>query len=288
MLVIGTLIRHASPSGTVTAISGGMHGATTRSCLIASPSFPLVVVPGFLRAGSDAVDLTSIAPPTDEDLRAAASTQKHPATRFIGRVRHTNPRTGADCSRLQPRSDQACRRARSCQGAAWRRRSVPLWPERRPTLTASARAGVRNLRSGRKKACGAVEQKKAQKQRKKGLDSAPAHIIPIAPAAPPVPNSRDFVPWRFSDAGRRSAWIASSCRRPKTCTKADINCRDCGVRSLAGPEPIDRSSSSSSTCCARPPRARPKPSASQSAKSSEHLRPTECANYFRNSGYAQS
>src|SRR5258706_2033497 len=32
--------------------------------------------------------------------------------------------------------------------------------ERRPTLTASARDGVRNLRSGRKKACGAVEQKK--------------------------------------------------------------------------------------------------------------------------------
>jgi hypothetical protein len=39
--------------------------------------------------------------------------------------------------------------------------------ERRPTLTASARAGVRNLRSGRKKACGAVEQKKAAKQGKK-------------------------------------------------------------------------------------------------------------------------
>ena len=39
--------------------------------------------------------------------------------------------------------------------------------ERRPTLTASARAGVRNLRSGRKKACGAVEQKKAAKQGRK-------------------------------------------------------------------------------------------------------------------------
>ena len=39
--------------------------------------------------------------------------------------------------------------------------------------------------------------------------------IPIAPAAPPLPTSRDFVPWRFSDAGRRSAWIASSSRRPK-------------------------------------------------------------------------
>ena len=33
------------------------------------------------------------------------------------------------------------------------------------------------------------------------------------------------------------------------------------------------SAPSSSTCCARPPRARPKPSASQSAKSSEHSRP---------------
>jgi hypothetical protein len=38
-----------------------------------------------------------------------------------------------------------------------------------------------------------------------------------------VPHSRDFVHWRFSDAGRRSAWIASSCRRPKTCTQAVVN-----------------------------------------------------------------
>ena len=36
------------------------------------------------------------------------------------------------------------------------------------------------------------------------------------------PTSRDFVPWRFLDAGRHSAWIASSCRHPKTCTQADI------------------------------------------------------------------
>src|SRR6266851_1345017 len=36
------------------------------------------------------------------------------------------------------------------------------------------------------------------------------------------PTSRDFVPWRFSDAGRRSAWIASSCRHPKTCTGTEI------------------------------------------------------------------
>src|ERR1700731_2570441 len=100
--------------------------------------------------------------------------------------------------------------------------------ERRPTLTASARAGVRNLRSGRKKACGAVEQKKAQKLRKKasteiGLDSAPAHIIPIALAASQCPTSRDFVPWRFSAAARSSAWRGCACRRLKTCTTADIH-----------------------------------------------------------------
>jgi hypothetical protein len=43
--------------------------------------------------------------------------------------------------------------------------------ERRPTLTASARAGVGNLRSGQKKACGAVEQKKGleQESKKKAL-----------------------------------------------------------------------------------------------------------------------
>src|SRR5260370_33962936 len=47
--------------------------------------------------------------------------------------------------------------------------------------------------------------------------------IPIAePAARPTERtSRDFVTWRFSDAGLRSAWIARRCRRPKTCTQAD-------------------------------------------------------------------
>jgi arylsulfatase A-like enzyme len=43
--------------------------------------------------------------------------------------------------------------------------------ERRPTLTASARAGVRNLRSGRKKACGAVKQKKDDEVKKTGETS---------------------------------------------------------------------------------------------------------------------
>jgi hypothetical protein len=87
----------------------------------------LVVAASFLRAGSGAVDLASIAPPADKDLRAAASTQKHSARHFIGRVRHTSPQPSADSTSLQPRSDRACRRARSCQRAAWKRRSAPLW-----------------------------------------------------------------------------------------------------------------------------------------------------------------
>ena len=62
---------------------GRVHRATTRSCLIALPSFLLSIASSFLRAGFDAVDLASIAPPTDQDLRAAASTPKHPARSFI-------------------------------------------------------------------------------------------------------------------------------------------------------------------------------------------------------------
>jgi hypothetical protein len=86
-----TMIRHASPSRTVTATSGGVHGATTWSCLIAPPSFPLFVATGFLRAGSNAVDMTSITPATDKHLGAAASTQKHSARNLIDTCGSASP-----------------------------------------------------------------------------------------------------------------------------------------------------------------------------------------------------
>src|SRR6202040_2231121 len=86
-----TMIRHASPSRTVTATSGSVHGATTWSCLIAPPSFPLLVAARFLRAGSDAIVLAAIALPTDKNLRAVATTHKRPASHFIGTVRHITP-----------------------------------------------------------------------------------------------------------------------------------------------------------------------------------------------------
>jgi site-specific recombinase XerD len=52
--------------------------------------------------------------------------------------------------------------------------------------------------------------------------ASPRGQIPIASAAPPPPTSRDFVPWRFSDAGRHSAWMASSCRRPRNLHKSRL------------------------------------------------------------------
>src|SRR5712672_1096850 len=39
------------------------------------------------------------------------------------------------------------------------------------------------------------------------------------------PTSRDFVPWRFLDAGYKSARIVSASRRPKTCTEAAVDPR---------------------------------------------------------------
>jgi hypothetical protein len=154
LLVGGTMIRHALPSCTVTATSGSVHGATTRSCLIAPPSFPLVLAAGILRAGSEAVDLAAIAVPTDKNLRAAATTQKQSARHFIGAVRHINPQPSAVSSSLQPRADRACRRARASQGQALR-----VAAKTRPALTGPARDGCAIWRSGRKNARGAGRTK---------------------------------------------------------------------------------------------------------------------------------
>src|SRR5215510_15539152 len=38
------------------------------------------------------------------------------------------------------------------------------------------------------------------------------------------PTSRDFVPWRFLDAGQLSARVFHCCRRPKTTTTTDVDC----------------------------------------------------------------
>jgi hypothetical protein len=52
--------------------------------LIAPPSFLLIRAAGILHAGSEAVDLATIAVLTDKNLRAAATTQKQSARHFIG------------------------------------------------------------------------------------------------------------------------------------------------------------------------------------------------------------
>jgi len=68
--------------------------------------------------------------------------------------------------------------------------------------------------------------------------------------------------------------------------KVDINCRDCDVRSLAEPEP-DRHVFAKFKHLLRKAAAR---SAETICVTIGEIlrRPTECANYFRNSGYAQS
>jgi hypothetical protein len=59
---------------------------------------------------------------------------------------------------------------------------------------------------------------KAQCVRSSGLSKTDARTpqIPIhrSGETEPLP-ARDFVPWRFSDAGRQSAWMASTFRRPR-------------------------------------------------------------------------
>src|SRR6516165_6580308 len=80
-------------------------------------------------------------------------------------------------SALPARDYPVCRRARDRQG-----RCAPLkrWPEDGPSLTAAARVGVGNPRSGQKKACGAVEQKKEPEQARKSAKKVSARKKELA------------------------------------------------------------------------------------------------------------
>ena len=70
--------------------------------------------------------------------------------------------------------------------------------------------------------------------------------------------------------------------------KADINGRDCDVRSLAGPEP-DRQVFAKFKHLLRKAAARSAETIYVTiGKILPAFTPTECANYFRNSGYAES
>jgi len=82
-LLIRTMIRHASNSGAITAVSLGVHGAATGGCLMTSASLPLPLAAGVSRAASHAINLTPIAPPANKHLRAAAGTQEHSAGHIV-------------------------------------------------------------------------------------------------------------------------------------------------------------------------------------------------------------
>ena len=127
MLLGETMIRHAVLPGTVTAISVGVHDATTRSCLIASPSLPLSVAARFLRTGSDAIDLASITQSTHNNLRAAASAQKHPARSVIDTCGSACPTCRRSALRLCQVRQYSVLRPRVCSlPRFWLRRPSPL------------------------------------------------------------------------------------------------------------------------------------------------------------------
>jgi hypothetical protein len=78
-----------------------------------------------------------------------------------------------------------------------------------PVAPPSLSRDVQPARSPRRAhACFATNR--SQQPLRSNLINPPRGQIPIAPAAPTPPPSSDFVPWRFSDAGHRSAWLASS------------------------------------------------------------------------------
>jgi hypothetical protein len=78
-----TMIRHASNPGAVTAVSFGVRGAAMGGCLITSASLPLAFAADVPGAVSHAINLVSIAPPANKNLRAAAGTQEHTADHFV-------------------------------------------------------------------------------------------------------------------------------------------------------------------------------------------------------------
>src|SRR6266576_1936224 len=202
------MIRHAVLSGTITAISVGVHGATTRSCLIASPSFPLSLAAGFLRAGSDAVDLASITLPTDKNLRVAASAQKHPARSFIDTYGSAGPTCRRPALRLCQVRQYSVLRPRVCSlPRFWLRRPSPLNLSR--ARRAPACGYVDNVRALPTYPTGAASKSKPHFSDDGSYAFGPPPCPPAtsAPARPPnatkatAPSMRGFRQPFTSDAG---------------------------------------------------------------------------------------
>jgi len=131
------MIRHvAELSGTVATIPLGMQGATTGRRLIASASFPLPVAAGFLRAGSDAVDLAAVTSSTNENLTATASAQEYPARSFL----HTCWIAGSTCSK------PALCFSQLRQSSVLRSRALPSLSDFDRSSDAPSTSGVRGKR----------------------------------------------------------------------------------------------------------------------------------------------
>ena len=98
--------------------------------------------------------------------------------------------------------------------------------EKRPALTHPAPAGGSILRSGRGKACGAVEQEKGEEERKRvggGLDMPGAHISRFSMVMRPMrARSSGAIGWRPGLPGRRER-RRQYVRQPWRCHRSTVS-----------------------------------------------------------------
>jgi hypothetical protein len=105
-----------------------MIDAAAPACLVAPASRALRATPGFLCAGSSAIDLATIAAAADEDLSPAARTQEEPSRRLVSPFAANEVWTNATTGEILPRHSCAARCVGHGAESTWPLRSAPRLP----------------------------------------------------------------------------------------------------------------------------------------------------------------
>ena len=112
----------------------------------------------------------------------------------------------------QCQSIVACRSAEHVSSSAKFFARPPVYAEPSPL---SLRAIVANPPPRLRRA---ISSARASHSYRRGTLAAQIPIAELGARPTEALRPRDFVPWRFSDAGRRNVWLGRRCRRPKNCT----------------------------------------------------------------------
>jgi hypothetical protein len=78
-------------------------------------------------------------------------------------------------------------------------------------------------------ACTGERRPRNALKRQASCRPTPTTILRRARCVVGAPTNRDFVPWRLSDASRRSTWMAASCRRPSGPTAYPYQLSVCAI-----------------------------------------------------------